>query len=133
MSSVISKDALKKKKIRSKNYRKYGRASALENKQKNTDDEKFLRKQSRFYSTKTWYNMRERVLRKANFQCQACKKIGGKLHVDHIRKIAPETWDIRLKASNLQVLCEECHAIKTACEVLPKEVENADFIFDSFT
>jgi len=133
MSNLLAYDTLKKKEKCHLNKRQYGRASALATRTTIAVDEKFKNKQLRFYSSKSWAQMRERVMRKAGHQCQACRKFGGALHVDHIQKISPATWHMRLQESNLQVLCDDCHGKKTNLETMPSVVENADFIFKCFT
>ena len=61
----------------------------------------------------TWEDVRQRMLRRAEYKCEQCGKGGKirKLEVDH--KIAlcngGEMWD----EDNLWVLCHECHRVKT--------------------
>ena len=69
-----------------------------------------------FYKTKSWEAVREEALRRDKGLCQHClkrKRINYAEMVDHIIPIRID-WSLRLTMSNLQALCNKCHAIKTA-------------------
>ncbi len=57
-----------------------------------------------------WRRLRERVLVRDNYTCQACGKIGPNLEVDHKVSKAKGGSDAM---DNLQALCVSCHARKT--------------------
>lgn len=58
-----------------------------------------------------WRRLRERVLVRDNYTCQACGQIGPNLEVDHKVSKAKGGSDAM---DNLQALCSSCHARKTA-------------------
>ena len=60
-------------------------------------------------SSKRWRLIRERVLVRDMYLCKACGKYGN--HVDHI-----DSNTANNHLSNLQTLCQPCHAVKTATE-----------------
>ena len=71
---------------------------------------------ARLYSLRAWSGprgLRLFVLRRDKYRCAACGLTGD--HVDHIE---PHKGDLLrfLDLFNLQVLCELCHASKTAAE-----------------
>lgn len=69
-----------------------------------------------FYKSKSWDLMRVEALRRDHGLCQCClkeKEITYAEMVDHIIPIKID-WSLRLTLSNLQSLCNACHAIKTA-------------------
>ena len=61
-----------------------------------------------------WQRLREAVLVRDAYTCRICKRIAagkGEAHVDHIDGDAGNN-DI----GNLQLLCRQCHSVKTARE-----------------
>ena len=73
---------------------------------------------SQFYHSKAW-RMTRKFYIKANPLCEQCtrdgKTTGGQM-VDHIRQIT--MGGDRLHQSNLQTLCNSCHAKKSASEAV---------------
>jgi 5-methylcytosine-specific restriction protein A len=61
--------------------------------------------------TKAWQAIRQWVLQRDMYQCQACKRYGN--HVDHVDG---DSWHNPTDGSNWQTLCLSCHAGKTASE-----------------
>ena len=63
-----------------------------------------------------WQKVIERILRRDNGICQECMRRGrvkAASEVDHIKRIADGGGD---DDDNLQALCHDCHADKTAAE-----------------
>ena len=73
---------------------------------------------SQFYHSKAW-RMTRKFYIKANPLCEQCtrdgKTTGGQM-VDHIRQIT--MGGDRLHQSNLQTLCNSCHAKKSSSEAI---------------
>ncbi|MDU8946113.1 HNH endonuclease [Ovoidimarina sediminis] len=65
--------------------------------------------------TTRWRRLRWQILKRDNFTCQDCGKMGDRLDVDHIVPVrdAPEK---SFDPANLQSLCRECHSAKTRRE-----------------
>jgi 5-methylcytosine-specific restriction endonuclease McrA len=64
----------------------------------------------RFYRSKEWKTIRYDVLARSP-RCRHCGTSaakGAEMRVDH-RKPLHKRWDLRLKMSNLQTLCEPCN------------------------
>ena len=81
---------------------------------------KFLKQA--FYESWEWATLRMEVLKANGGRCECCgagtidTTVGGdpvRLQVDHIKPIS-KFWELRLEASNLQVLCAECNRGKGA-------------------
>ena len=73
---------------------------------------------SQFYHSKAW-RMTRKFYIKANPLCEQCTRDGrttGGQMVDHIRQIT--MGGDRLHQSNLQTLCNSCHAKKSASEAV---------------
>jgi 5-methylcytosine-specific restriction endonuclease McrA len=55
-----------------------------------------------------WKTVRLAVLKRDNYTCQKCGKVGGYFEVHHIK-----SWSkypaLRFTMSNLQTLCSNCH------------------------
>ena len=75
-----------------------------------------------FYESWEWTTLRMEVLKANGGRCECCgataddTTVGGvrvRLQVDHIKPIS-KFWELRLEASNLQVLCAECNRGKGA-------------------
>jgi len=88
-------------------------------KQKNrTDHQIYKSAETRaFYKTSTWKHTRADVLHYEPY-CRHCALVGVNtlaVEVDHIKPISQggDKWD----RDNLQPLCQQCHARKTASEV----------------
>ena len=69
----------------------------------------------RFYDREEWQRLRFKVLRAANFTCQACgatRATGAIIQGDHIKPISiyPE---LALVESNIQALCRDCNMGKS--------------------
>ncbi|CAH0650399.1 MULTISPECIES: HNH endonuclease [Pseudomonas] len=60
-----------------------------------------------------WRRIRDRILLRDNYTCQACGLVTKDLEVDHIINVAEGGSD---DDSNLQALCVPCHQEKTAAE-----------------
>jgi len=62
--------------------------------------------------THTW---RDAILKRDEYQCGFCGKVGGKLQADHILPFSlyPEK---RFDVDNGQTLCKECHKFKTGID-----------------
>lgn len=58
-------------------------------------------------------NWHKEALQEQNFTCAFCKKVGGKLEVDHVRPFSTHP-NQRLDPSNARVLCVDCHKRVTA-------------------
>lgn len=72
----------------------------------------------RFYKSRAWQSTREKVLRRDNFECQACKREGRlttidndkrkSLDVDHIKALETHP-QLAHDLDNLETLCIKCH------------------------
>ncbi|WP_458383768.1 HNH endonuclease [Staphylococcus caledonicus] len=72
----------------------------------------------RFYKSKKWRELREKVLLRDNYECQECKKEGivktidrtkhKSLDVDHIKELDSHP-DLAYDMDNLVTLCVSCH------------------------
>ena len=60
-----------------------------------------------------WRRLRLKMLDAANWRCRICKK-AGRMEMDHVIPISKggEHWS----ESNLQILCRDCHFLKTGAE-----------------
>ncbi|KGR88715.1 HNH endonuclease [Lysinibacillus odysseyi] len=75
----------------------------------------------KFYKSKEWRTLRERILKEQNYECQECKRLGlVKLHdptkhksldIDHVNEIETHP-ELALEPSNLRVLCIPHHNAK---------------------
>lgn len=86
----------------------------------------FIEFQNRFYHSKQWIELAKYVRLKSMNKCNRCglfikkrkdPKMSGRHQVDHIIEITEENMNdesITLNIDNLQLLCLECHTIKTA-------------------
>ena len=64
-----------------------------------------------FYKSYEWRKIRYNVLEANDGRCECCgrsKHDGIVLHVDHIKPLR-KNWKLRLRESNLQILCNECN------------------------
>lgn len=77
-----------------------------------------------FYMTKEW----KRLSGLVKAQERACRRCGGTvdLEVDHITALAD--GGERLDRANLQVLCRDCHARKTALDVRKRRTEGRRYL-----
>jgi len=68
---------------------------------------------SNYYNKYNWNWVRDRIIRRDNFQCQICKKKGEylDLEVDHIKAVRfnGNYFD----NNNLRTVCKDCHRKKT--------------------
>ncbi|PTH16537.1 hypothetical protein BU607_08410 [Staphylococcus auricularis] len=72
----------------------------------------------RFYKSKQWRDVREQVLKRDNYECQACKRQGKvttidrskhkSLDVDHILELESHP-ELAYDMDNLETLCVSCH------------------------
>ncbi len=69
-------------------------------------------KETKFYNSKAWIELKEYVLSKQNYLCQDCLEKGiittSNLEVHHIIPIK-ENFNLSLDEDNLRVLCRSCH------------------------
>lgn len=73
--------------------------------------EQYAAKAKEFYLSPAWRYLRYDVFLRDGKICAVCgatPEDGTRLHVDHIIPLRQD-WSLRLKAENLQVLCEECN------------------------
>ena len=75
------------------------------------------RKRALHTDTKAWRLLRQQVLVRDLYRCQACKRMvtGPDAHVDHIHDDAHDPDSNQL--DRLQTLCRECHGAKTRAEM----------------
>lgn len=66
------------------------------------------------------YEVGKLVLKRDNYTCQMCHRIGGKLQVDHIQKWS-EYVEQRFNINNCRTLCVGCHYKVTFGRVMPKD------------
>lgn len=80
------------------------------------------------YGTPRWKRLRKIALQRDLGWCCRCKSVPATL-VDHIEEIKDggDMWDL----SNLQSLCDKCHAIKTAEEAQKRDAAAATNSFIS--
>ena len=68
----------------------------------------------KIYNNVMWPRLRSMVLKRANWTCQKCKRVSGRLECDHVIAL---TWrGAPFDPKNLQALCRFCHQEKTASE-----------------
>ncbi len=100
------------------------RSSHVPSKQEKTD----------FYKSWVWRSARVKVLQRFSATCQLCSASSKHLDmcgepvrivVDHIYPLHTH-WDMRLAASNLQVLCDECNQGKGAWNTADFRSSNAE-------
>lgn len=76
-----------------------------------------------FYSSKKWKDVRDYVKRRDRMICQNCGKvITGRYIVDHITPVTHDNyrdWKIAYNPDNLQLLCQSCHNKKTQRDINP--------------
>jgi hypothetical protein len=65
-----------------------------------------------FYERREWLELRYRVLRRYGRKCMSCERVGGEMHVDHIKPISVHP-ELALDEENLQVLCRDCNLGKS--------------------
>jgi 5-methylcytosine-specific restriction endonuclease McrA len=70
----------------------------------------------KFYLSREWFEVRERVRRDARGRCEApgCGRAERRMFVDHI--VALKDGGAPLDRSNLWLLCGACHSLKTVGE-----------------
>lgn len=87
------------------------------NKQYNKWRDEHMPEYIKFYKSSAWQKKRKQALRRDEYICKRCKDEFGLITiatlVDHIVPTKVE-WELRLDIDNLQAMCDECHAIKTA-------------------
>jgi 5-methylcytosine-specific restriction protein A len=69
----------------------------------------------RGYGTE-WDKLREVILKRDEYQCQACKRRGWLTAAREVDHIVPREDGGGEEPSNLQSLCKPCHAEKTRLE-----------------
>ena len=62
---------------------------------------------------KRWNKLRLKMLDAANWRCRKCGK-AGRLEMDHV--ISCSNGGKWWSESNMQILCRECHFLKTGAE-----------------
>lgn len=81
--------------------------------------EQYRAKVNEFYKSLPWQYLRYDVFLRDGRICVLCgatPEDGIMLHVDHIIPLRQD-WSLRLKAENLQVLCENCNAGKGSTDI----------------
>ena len=65
----------------------------------------------RFYKSRAWLKLRQRILERDNNECQVCKSAGrySRGNVVHHIKHLDARPDLALEPGNLLTVCEECH------------------------
>lgn len=74
----------------------------------------YRKRAHRFYNSKAWVGLRDRVMIEAGYICAHCG--GAATIVDHIQELDETNIDnpnIALNHENCQALCHECHNRKT--------------------
>lgn len=84
--------------------------------------------QIKFYNSKPWRTLRNRIRTTKRMRCDMCGRlIHGKSIVDHIIEIDETNYQdesITLNEDNLQLLCLECHNVKTFQSKINLNLEN---------
>lgn len=62
---------------------------------------------------RAWRRLKDEILARDNYTCQCCRRVGGRLELDHIINTAVGGTDDK---NNLQILCHDCHKTKTQTE-----------------
>lgn len=65
----------------------------------------------KFYQSKSWRNLRIKILKRDNNECQECKrngKVGKAENVHHIKEVK-KFPELALLESNCECLCIPCH------------------------
>lgn len=72
----------------------------------------------KFYNSLQWKTVREKIMTQYGGLCKQCSELGIDTPADVVDHIIPltENWELRLKLSNLQPLCHNCHNKKTGKE-----------------
>jgi 5-methylcytosine-specific restriction enzyme A len=70
----------------------------------------------RGYGT-AWTKLREQAMRRDMWLCQPCRKAGRTTAATECDHITPKAKGGKDELSNLQAICQPCHAAKTAVEV----------------
>lgn len=65
-----------------------------------------------FFTSRSWRELRYRVLKTYGHKCMLCQTTKGVMHVDHI-KPRSKFPELELTFENLQVLCEACNIGKS--------------------
>jgi 5-methylcytosine-specific restriction endonuclease McrA len=60
-----------------------------------------------FYKSRAWAQLRYQAIKRYGPQCGCCGST-SRIVVDHIRPVRTH-WHLRLKLSNLQILCSLCN------------------------
>ena len=80
-------------------------------------NDEFIQWQQRFYNSAKWIKLRNEVREEREMRCAMCGRlIRGRPIVDHIKEITPDNKEdesITLNKGNLQLLCLDCHNVKT--------------------
>jgi len=88
---------------------------------------------NKFYKSWEWRTLRMEVLKKHGPVCMCCGASKGdvsmagepvRICVDHIKPISSH-WHLRLEASNLQILCDECNQGKGGWDQTDWRVQEA--------
>jgi 5-methylcytosine-specific restriction endonuclease McrA len=120
-NGMESEDWVKFCSLSQQTRRQRSKERSLEKRLKQSSDAKLKSKIKRmeteqFYSSREWYIVRYRVIRKYESKCMACgrspKEHGIVIHVDHI-KPRSKFPELALEFNNLQLLCMECNIGKS--------------------
>jgi len=69
-------------------------------------------KQARGYGG-PWDQLRKQTMKRDNYMCQPCKKLGFITNATQVDHIVPKSKGGTDDLSNLQAICNDCHKIKT--------------------
>ncbi|WP_431688952.1 HNH endonuclease [Hahella sp. NBU794] len=64
-----------------------------------------------------WRKLRARILRRDNYLCQVCLKLGRTSAATEVDHILPKAEGGDSRGSNLQGICKACHRMKTNIDV----------------
>ena len=63
-----------------------------------------------------WQRLRKRIMVRDHHACQTCLKVGLVTVADEVDHIVPKQFGGTDSPDNLQAICKQCHAMKTARE-----------------
>lgn len=87
----------------------------------------------RYIKSEKWFGIRDKVLKRDNYQCQYCKAVGVTLHVHHL------TYDnfMHERLKDLTTCCKPCHNIldkirKTLKKITESQRAKKDAVLDFY-